>query len=515
MRMLSFAAVGVAGFGLAVASAGSSASNANPRSSIVTGSHAYASAIRRPLLEARAVATPSSCPTNAAHSFDGEPGSPGDDTPGGGLSAVMGGQLNSACDQWDGIGGGTLNDIGKKGAASASFIGAGQYNGILEDESFIGAGNTNTITSGDSFIGAGIGNVASGNSSFVGAGQSNLASGAVSAVVAGISNSATAYAAFVGAGEFNKVTGPGSFIGAGDYTYAQSDPTTPGNQISGTDSFIGAGDQNVVDALESFVGSGQSNTITSTGSYAAIVGGRNNYVSGEYASILGGYGNTASGSYATIAGGDSNTAAGELSFAGGYHADAGHSGSFVWSDYSSGSALLKDSAANQFVVRASGGVYLYSNEGVTTGVVLTPGSGTWASLSDRNAKTDIVPLDDDSILAKVAALPIDAWSYKSESGVRHIGPMAQDFYAAFGLGTDDRHITSIDEDGVALAAIKALHLENRRLSTQSARLGAEHGQLRASVAALVANTSASQRRLAAQSAALEHRLDVLASQIHS
>ena len=50
----------------------------------------------------------------------------------------------------------------------------------------------------------------------------------------------------------------------------------------------------------------------------------------------------------------------------------------------------------------------------------------------------------------------DRWSYTTERGVRHVGPMAQDFYAAFNVGEDNRHITSIDEDGVALAAIEAL-----------------------------------------------------------
>jgi hypothetical protein len=78
-------------------------------------------------------------------------------------------------------------------------------------------------------------------------------------------------------------------------------------------------------------------------------------------------------------------------------------------------------------------------------------------------KTNIVALDDATVLDKVAALPISRWSYKSEHGVRHVGPMAQDFYAAFKVGEDDKHITSIDEDGVALAAIKALHAENLRL----------------------------------------------------
>ena len=65
--------------------------------------------------------------------------------------------------------------------------------------------------------------------------------------------------------------------------------------------------------------------------------------------------------------------------------------------------------------------------------------------------------------------------------------MAQDFYAAFGVGEDDKHITSIDEDGVALAAIKALHAENKVQSAQIAELRARLAQvdeLKAEVAAL-------------------------------
>jgi hypothetical protein len=106
-------------------------------------------------------------------------------------------------------------------------------------------------------------------------------------------------------------------------------------------------------------------------------------------------------------------------------------------------------------------------------------------------KTDVANVDDDAVLEKVAALPISRWSYKSERGVRHLGPMAQDFYAAFRIGEDDKHITSIDEDGVALTAIKALHASNAALHAESARLrsltsvqSAQIADLRVQLAAL-------------------------------
>jgi hypothetical protein len=78
--------------------------------------------------------------------------------------------------------------------------------------------------------------------------------------------------------------------------------------------------------------------------------------------------------------------------------------------------------------------------------------------SDRNAKENFEPINARDILEKVAALPVTSWNYKESPGARHIGPVAQDFHAAFGLnGDDDKHISTLDESGVALAAIKGLH----------------------------------------------------------
>jgi len=70
----------------------------------------------------------------------------------------------------------------------------------------------------------------------------------------------------------------------------------------------------------------------------------------------------------------------------------------------------------------------------------------------------IVPVDASAILDKVAELPVSMWTYKDDtSGARHVGPMAQDFYAAFGLGATETGIATLDTSGVALASIKALN----------------------------------------------------------
>ena len=79
-------------------------------------------------------------------------------------------------------------------------------------------------------------------------------------------------------------------------------------------------------------------------------------------------------------------------------------------------------------------------------------------ISDRNAKADFRPIDVQDVLARVAALDITTWRYKKDTAdVRHLGPMAQDFKAAFGLGDTDRMIFPLDATGVSLAAIQALH----------------------------------------------------------
>ena len=100
-----------------------------------------------------------------------------------------------------------------------------------------------------------------------------------------------------------------------------------------------------------------------------------------------------------------------------------------------------------------------------------------ALTSDRNLKEHFQPLDGQAVLAKIAALPVSEWNYKEDSrAVQHIGPMAQDFHAAFGLdGADDKHISVVDEGGVALAAIQGL---NRKLQEEVSRVRAENAELK-------------------------------------
>jgi hypothetical protein len=100
-------------------------------------------------------------------------------------------------------------------------------------------------------------------------------------------------------------------------------------------------------------------------------------------------------------------------------------------------------------------------------------AGSLAQMSDRNSKHEIEAVDSAELLERVAALPVSTWSYKGDQA-RHIGPMAQDFAAAFGLGSDDKHVAPSDVAGVGLAAVQALM---RQLEQTNARLARLEGEL--------------------------------------
>jgi hypothetical protein len=128
----------------------------------------------------------------------------------------------------------------------------------------------------------------------------------------------------------------------------------------------------------------------------------------------------------------------------------------VWPDTNSVNAGYLD-------VRATNGsprIILDGSTGEITCVALN-------MTSDRNAKQNFKSIDTREVLNKVASLPITEWQYKGQSDARHIGPMAQDFREAFTLGHDEKHISVIDEGGVALAAIQGL---NAKLDEKDARI---------------------------------------------
>ncbi len=105
--------------------------------------------------------------------------------------------------------------------------------------------------------------------------------------------------------------------------------------------------------------------------------------------------------------------------------------------------------------------------------------GTFNNNSDRNAKQDVQPVEPEAILNRLRKLPIATWQYKGAAERRHIGPMAQDFHAAFDdlleLHSDDKTIAPLDEAGVAFASIQALY---EKVESENKKLQGENGKLK-------------------------------------
>lgn len=255
---------------------------------------------------------------------------------------------------------------------------------------------------------------------------------------------------------------------------------TVGGGLGNSAAYLGTvagGNSNSVGPASS-IGGGSGNT-TNSASYATVGGGELNSAGGTFSTVGGGELNIAGGIGSTVPGGASNSAVGDLSFAAGAGAIAAYHGMFVWADDSGVSfdiAALKGGGAsnsNSFNVRATGGVYL------VTGIDGTSGNPTWACgtsngngwtcTSDRNVKRNLRLIDAQDMLAKVSNLPVYHWQPSSGPNIdlKHIGPMAQDFYAAFGLGDSDKSIGILDAAGVALAAIQALKTENDALRAEN------------------------------------------------
>ncbi len=109
--------------------------------------------------------------------------------------------------------------------------------------------------------------------------------------------------------------------------------------------------------------------------------------------------------------------------------------------------------------------------------------GTISQLSSRTAKEHFVPIDGKQMLAKLDRLPISTWNYRgTEASDRHLGPVAEDFHAAFGLGPSDHFVAPNDVAGVALASVKALqqevHERDMRIDQLETRLRELEGLVR-------------------------------------
>jgi hypothetical protein len=414
------------------------------------------------------------------------------------------------------------NSVNIVGGCSANFAVPGAFGATIAGGGagyFYGTACTNSVAGIFATVGGGVGNTASNEcdtvaggefntaggyylgAATVGGGDQNTANGIDATVGGGVGNSSTNWAATVCGGNGNIAGGPGSFVGGGGYDgiYGQ------GNIASGKAATVAGGIGNVASGDGSFVGGGGY-----TGSSPGA--------------------NTSSGRDAVVPGGEYNVAQGADSFAAGFDAQALYDDCFVWSD---GSVIpFGSTAVNQFLVYAAGGVAIGTNApqaqlhvtssggnsfpqaqldqqnasdysrlrftvsgnankrwdvGATaTNFVIYSASiganmlllnssgltvhGTFVSSSDRNIKAGFEPVDTKAVLERVAAMPITRWHYTNDVATPHLGPMAQDFYAAFNVGMDDKHIATVDEEGVALAAIQGLNQKLEETRAENADL---------------------------------------------
>jgi hypothetical protein len=388
------------------------------------------------------------------------------------ISTVSGGYGNIASGNYATVSGGignTANTAGTEGATVSGGIGntaSGDYaivsGGAANTASgyvaTVSGGYTNTASTEASTISGGIGNTTNGDYATIGGGYTNTASGYVATVSGGYTNTASTEGATVSGGTGNTASGDNATVSGGT-----------GNIASGDNATVGGGAYNTASNTSATVGGGAVNIASDTS--ATVGGGVNNVAMAHAATIGGGRSNTATGWGATIPGGDSNEAH-AYAFAAGNRAKAYNKGCFVWGDSTEADVTCDD--WDQWVARASGGVTFYTNSNLTSGVKVNSGGNAWSTVSDRNLKENFEMVDSQALLASLAQVPVTTWNYKSQDdAIRHIGPMAQDFYAAFGVGDDDTHISTIDPDGVALAAIQGLYAENQRLKAENATQDAQ------------------------------------------
>jgi hypothetical protein len=397
--------------------------------------------------------------------------------------STIGGGLSNKATGWGAtVAGGETNDALGKNAT----IGGGAANEATLDYATVAGGWFNSAKSTGSTIAGGLANEATAEYATLAGGRWNSATGPYSSVSGGYFNASGGMYASISGGYMNAADGEGSVISGGIDNRAKLEYATVGggrgNIASTAYETIGGGADNVTEGGASTVGGGRGNAAKA--GHATVGGGGYNEARGEAATVAGGWVNAALGDLATVSGGWSNSATGRGSvvpgglknvaearntFAAGAGAYALAEGSFVWADSPFFSTnpdevlTFYSHDMNEFAVRATGGVRLVTGIDDETGdptwtCSINGGGGSWwACSSDRNLKTDLVPLIGTEVLERLAALPVYRWVAKGDRRrIPHAGPTAQDFMAAFGLGDNDKMIGFGDVQGVALAAIQGL-----------------------------------------------------------
>jgi len=396
-------------------------------------------------------------------------GGGGNNTAGGTGATVGGGRYNRARGMYSVVAGGGGGSISDSSSALGdwSAVGGGQQNVAKGSWSNVGGGQNNEAGNAGVTVAGGVGNYAPGYMSTIGGGNNNTAGGRWSTVAGGVENVANDTAGTVGGGRNNRARGRYSIVAAGggpnpvDSNSALGSWSTVSggqrNTASGNHTTVGGGHDNTASDSLATVGGGSNNTASGEG--AIVGGGKNNTASGDLSAVVGGYGNNVAGHSCVALGGSSNTLTADawnsLAFGRGVDITSHYTAAFFDGVHYGRLLINRDD-------EDGGGGYplrvgTLNDNG--NGAYLTTG-GVWTDASSRSKKENFRILDGSQVLNKIETLSVTNWNFK-ESEERHIGPVAEDFYQAFGLGSgnpddDSTSISALDLAGVSLVAVQEL-----------------------------------------------------------
>ncbi|MCX8113395.1 MAG: hypothetical protein N3E49_09450, partial [Bacteroidia bacterium] len=331
-------------------------------------------------------------------------------------------------------------------------------------------------------------------------GSANTVEGENSGICSGGINRVSGIVSFIGGGLLNLVSGgTGCFIGGGVQNQVEGWSTTScgGYQNSadgGCSCIIAGGHGNVIMGgtnEHAFIGGGGGNVILPNSDNSAILSGRENRLTGYGSIILGGYKNEVVGNFSIVSG-ICNLVEASNVLVFGSNVDPSTNEShrvYFFGDNSD----VPNPEIDEPPVRYSGFLVVNRRDGdhpIHVGTNGTNGNGaylsaggTWTNASSRDKKDRFNPLSAQEVLQKIQQLPIQGWYYKGTQEY-HIGPFAEDFYAAFGTGIQDMpeyartSLAASDVAGVALVGIQALAQENAQLRDRLQALEAENAKLR-------------------------------------
>jgi len=377
---------------------------------------------------------------------------------------------------------------GKKGAFRAGTVDGTQWDDsniglnsqafgyyTLASGQFSFASGDSSKATGTNSTAMGLNNNASGDNSLA-CGRYCMAIGNISTSIGQMSTASGSVSFAIGSSTY--ATGTSSFA-SGNSTTASGWGSTSigGNSIASANSSIAIGE---------FATASNGNSISIGGSNAngpaSISIGFGANTSGDHSFALGT--DVTASAQNSIAIGYRSIADGNYSISiGSYAVSSGYSGAFTFGDHST-STTFSPYAHNKFFCRFDNGYCFYTISDLSIGVSMAHGENAWSSISDSNKKENFFKPDEVSFLNKIQGLHLGSWNYKSQnSDIRHYGPMAQEFYSAFGkdglgiIGCDTL-LNSADVDGVAFIALQALTNRSEKLQKENSVLTKENDKLK-------------------------------------